>query len=153
MDRWVCPLTVVASNGDVTQLYPAWAQAGINPTTATRSQEVRSPCEGQLVSLQMLTDGANAFTIELYDISGVLAGADVSSATTITDTQLDAAITAKTAKLIFEQNIAGNGLSPIAAIGPAFFLKGLAARAVGVAGTCKVNALVAGGYRYMSGIN
>jgi hypothetical protein len=151
MDRWVVPLTVVAANGDATQAYPPIATAGIDPATATPGQLVRCPCEGQLVSLQVATDGTNALILEVYDISGIELGINVSSATAITDTQLDAAITAGKAKLIFEQNVAGSGLTPFASVGPARFMKGLAFRAVGAAGTCKVNAVVQGGYRYLSG--
>ena len=153
MDRWVCPLTIVASNGNVTQLYPVPAGSGVNPATATPAQQVRQPCEGQLISLQVASDGTNAGILELYDISGHELGVDVSSATTITDAQLDAAIAAGNAKLILEQNFSGSGLTPWAAVGPARFMKGLAARAVGVSGTCKLNMVVQGGYRFLNGTN
>lgn len=153
MERWVCPLTVVAANGNVTQLYPAWAQAGSNPASATVDQQVRQPCEGKLFSLQCLTDGVNTYTLELYDISGIEIGVDVSSSTVITDAQLDAAIAAGKAKLIFNQLIAGSGLTPIAPVGPAGFMKGLAARAwnAGVTGTCSINLGIEGGFRYIGG--
>lgn len=101
--------------------------------------------------MQCASDGANAFILEVYDISGIELGIDVSSLTVITDAQLDAAITAKKARLIFKQNVAGTGLTPFAPVGPAGFMKGLAARAVGSAGTCDLNIDVQGGYRYISG--
>lgn len=151
MDRWVVPLSIVAATGVVTQLYPVWASAGIDPATATPSQEVRQPCEGQLISLQVATDGTNALILEVYDISGIELGIDVSSATAITDAQLDAAIAAGKAKLIFEQNVAGSGLTPFAPVGPARIMKGLAARAVGATGTCKLNMVVQGCYRKLPG--
>lgn len=148
MDRWVISLSMVASNGNVTQLYPDYAAAGADPTTAATGDQLRQPCEGQLIALQVASDGTNAGILELYDISGTELGIDVSSAATITDTQLDAAITANTAKRILVQNFAGSGLTPWAPVGPASFMKGLAARAVGGAGACTLNLVVHGGYRY-----
>ncbi len=153
MDRWVTDLTIVAATGVVTQLYPSYAAAGALPATALTSEEVRMPCEGQLISLQVATDGINAGTLELYDISGQTLGIDVSTTTVITDAQLDAAITAGKAKLILEQNFAGSGLTPWSPVGPASFMKGLAARAVGASGTCTLNMVVHGGYRYLNGTN
>lgn len=153
MDRWVVDLSIVAASGDVTQCYPTYAAAGVNPATATVAQQVRKPCEGQLISLQVASDGTNAGILELYDINGVDLGIDTSSATAITDAQLDAAIAANKAKLILVQNFAGSGLTPWASVGPASFMKGLAARAVGAAGTCKLNMVVHGGYRYLNGTN
>lgn len=151
MDRWICPLTLVAADGDVTQLYPAWAAAGTAPAVATPSNQVRHPCEGQLISVQVCSDGTNGGILEIYDINGIDLGIDVSSATAITDTQLDAAIAANKAKLILVQNFAGSGLTPWAPVGPASFMKGLAARAVGMTGACRVNLVVHGGYRYLNG--
>lgn len=76
---------------------------------------------------------------------------NVSSATAITDTQLDAAITAGKAKLLLVQNFAGSGLTPWAPVGPASFMRGLAARAEGSTGTCTLNLVVHGGYRLLNG--
>ncbi len=149
MDRWVVPLTNVTSTGNVTQCYPSWAPVGQVPATATTGQLIRKPCEGQLESLQVMTDGTNAVVLELYDISGADLGADVSSLTVITNAQLVAALAAGTARLIFQQNIAGSGLTPIAALGPAGFVKGLAARAVSSTGTCSLNMAVHGGFRLL----
>ena len=151
MDRWVVSLDIVAATGVVTQLYPNYATTGVDPATATVSQQVRQPCEGQLISLQVASDGTNAGILEMYDINGNDLGINVSSAATITDTQLDTAIAAGKAKLILEQNFAGSGLTPWAPVGPASFMKGLAARAVGVSGACKLNLVVHGGYRYLNG--
>lgn len=153
MDRWCVPLTMVTATGNVTQCYPDYAAAGTNPATATTAQQVRQPCEGQLIALQVASDGTNAGILEVYDISGHALGINVSSATTITDTQLDNAIAAGQAKLILVQNFAGSGLTPWAPVGPASFTKGLAARAVGASGTCTLNLVVHGGYRYLNGTN
>lgn len=151
MDRWVCPLTITTATGVVTQLFPEYAPAGAVPATATPSQQVRYPTEGQLISLQVASDGTNAALLEMFDISGMDLGIDVSSLTAITDAQLDAAITAGKAKRILVQNFAGSGLTPWAPVGPASFMKGLAARAVGDTGTCTLNLVVHGGYRYLAG--
>ncbi len=151
MDRWCVPVTIVAATGVVTQLYPDYATVGADPATATTAQQVRMPTEGQLISLQVASDGTNAGILELYDINGNDLGIDVSTTTVITDTQLDTAIAAGKAKLILEQNFAGNGLTPWSPVGPASFMKGLAARAVGSTGTCKINMVVHGGYRYLNG--
>lgn len=151
MDRWVVAIDIGSATGTVEQLYPDYATTGVAPSGATPSQQVRQPCEGQLVALQVASDGTNGGILELYDISGHELGIDVSSSNTITDTQLDAAIARGQAKLILEQNFAGSGLTPWAPVGPASFMKGLAARAVGVSGSCKLNLVVHGGYRYLPG--
>lgn len=153
MDRWTVDLTMVTATGNVTQLYPDYAAAGTNPATATVAQQVRMPTEGQLIALQVASDGTNAGILELYDINGHDLGIDVSSTNVITDAQLDAAIAAGKAKRILVQNFAGSGLTPWAPVGPASFMKGLAARAVSNAGTCTLNLVVHGGYRYLNGTN
>ncbi len=149
MDRWLVDLTLGAASGDVQQLYPAWAPTGAAYATTSVGAQLRQPCEGQLISLQVCSDGTNGGTLELYDISGYQLGVDVSTGTAISDTVLDAAITAGKAKFILKQNFAGSGLTPWAPVGPASFMKGLAGRAVGVTGTCTVNLVVHGGYRYL----
>ncbi len=151
MDRWVVTTSLVSSTGDVQQLYPNYAPTGTAPSGATPADEVRHPTEGQLIALQVASDGTNGGTLELYDINGIDLGIDVSSGTTITNTQLTTALAANKAKLILKQNFAGSGLTPWAAVGPASFMKGLAARAVGVTGTCDLNLVVHGGYRYLNG--
>lgn len=145
MERWVCALTGVANNGVVTQLYPVNCTVGTNPATATNGQLIRGPVEGTLYSMQVETDGTNAGTIQLFDISGLELGVDVSSATAMTDAVVAAAITAGKAKLIYEQNFVAAPTTPIG-IGYASFQKGLAARLVS-AGSCSLNLTVSGGYR------
>lgn len=138
VDSWNVSLSGVASNGNVTQCYPAYCSAGVNPATATTAQEVREPTGGELISVQVATDGTNAGTIELYDINGVALGIDVSSAATITDTQLDDAITAGHAKLIYSQNVVATGITP-PSCGYRKLMHGLAARFVAGAGACSLN--------------
>ena len=149
MESWVITLTGVAADGNVTQLYPAKCSAGIAPGSATNGQQIRRPCNGTLYNIQIKTDGTTSGSLELYDIDGAKAGADVSSLTVITDTQLDAAITAGDASLIFDQNFAATPTTPIS-VSPRGFMKGLAARYVqsgGTGGTIVVNLVVSGGYR------
>lgn len=148
-ESWVIALTGVMADGNVTQLYPASCTAGTSLATATPSQLVREPTSGELVSIQVQTDGTNAGVIELYDISGIDRGINVSSATTITDAELDAAIAAGDAKLIYSQNVAASGLTPPSATYRRF-LKGLAARYVS-SGTCNLNLVCSGGYRKRHG--
>jgi hypothetical protein len=148
MEGWVVELTGVGATGDVTQLYPAWAAAGAVPGSATLGDQIRQPIEGQITNLQIRTDGTNGGIIELYDINGADAGADVSSLTAITDAQLDAAIAAGTAKLIYTQNFISSPETPIN-MGWKGFSKGLAARNVG-SGLCYLNMVVNGGYRYIT---
>lgn len=151
-EGWVCSLTAVASNGNVTQLYPAWCSVGTARSTATPAQEVREPTSGEMTGLQVKTDDTNGGLIELWDVSGVDCGAEVSSAATITNAQLAAAITAGTAKLIYSQNFVGSGVTP-PSMGYIRFLKGLAARFSnsGPTGTCSLNIKVSGGYRKIHG--
>lgn len=147
---WVCDLTAVASTGNVTQLYPANCTAGVAKAASTNGQQIRRPLQGALHSIQVEADGSNGGVIQIYDIDGGQWGADVSSATTITNTQLAAAITAGKAALIFEQQFSGTaGSGPVNAPGVyREFLHGLAARFynAGPTGTCKLNLVVGGGY-------
>ncbi len=138
-------LGFVASNGNVTQLYPTYCSAGTAIATATPAQMVRVPTGGELVSLQVETDGTNGGIVQIYDVDGLDAGADISAGTTITNTQLVALIAAGKAKLIYEQNVIGTGLTP-PSTGYKRFLKGLAGRFVGAAGSVKLNMSVNGGF-------
>lgn len=145
-EGWVsASLGFVAANGNVTQLYPPWCSTGVDPATATNAQMVRTPSSGELISCQVETDGSNAGVIELYDINGIELGIDVSSGTTITDAQLDAAIAAGHAKLIYSQNVVATGITP-PSCGYRKILHGLAARFVGAAGACRLNIVSSGLY-------
>ncbi len=154
-EGWVCPLTAVAATGDVTQLYPAWVSAGVAKAGSTSGQLIRRPLQGALHSIQVENDGTNGGTLQIYDIDGGQNGADVSSATAITNAQLSAAITAGRAKLIFEQTFSGTAGAQIVNAPGVYraFLKGLAARFSNAAGgggsaqgTCTLNLVVGGGY-------
>lgn len=151
VEGWVCPVTAVVATGDVTQLYPAWVAAGVAKSSSTNGQQIRRPMQGGLHSIQVEADGQNGGIIQIYDIDGGQWGADVSSATAITNTQLSAAIAANKAKLIFEQQFAGTvGSGPISAPGVYIgFMKGLAARMVmddPTGASCKLILRVGGGY-------
>lgn len=148
MEGWVIQLTGVASNGVVTQLYPAYATAGADPASAVLGDQIRQPMEGQITNLQIRTDGTNGGIIELYDINGADIGADVSSLDAITDVELTALITAKKAKLIYTQNYISSPETPVN-MGWKGFSKGLAARNIG-SGYCYVNAVINGGFRYIT---
>lgn len=138
-------LTQGGSTGDLTQLYPTWATVGINPATATNGQLIRRPVGGSLETLQVETDGTNGGIIQIWDLTGLDIGADVSSGTTVTNAQLVLLQAAGKAKLIYEQNFVASAVTP--APGAAFrhFQKGLAARAIG-SGTVKLNLVVEGGF-------
>ncbi len=152
-NAWVITLTSVAATGNVSQLYPVICSAGVNPATANNGDLIRKPMQGALHSLQVETDGSHSGALEVYDISGIDLGIDVSSAVVITNAQLAAAITAGTAELIFAQNFAGtSGSGTVNAPGIyRSFMKGLAARFISDAGTgvgtCTLNLVVSGGFQ------
>lgn len=149
MEGWVQALTGVAADGDCEQIYPSWAAVGADPATVTNGQWLRCPCEGILYNLQIMTDGSAAGALELYDFNGADAGANVSSLVAITDTQLDAAITAGNARLIYNQNFAATPTTPIN-ISPRSFQKGLVGRFVqsgGSGGVITLSLVVQGGFR------
>lgn len=149
-DAWVITLDAVASNGDVTQLYPAWATAGADragpPATGAW---VRCPTQGALHSLSVQSDGANAGTIQIYDIDGNDIGANVSSLAVITNAQLGTLITANKAKLLYQQSVPASAGSNI--VNPPglykAFMRGLAARFynAGPTGSCTLSLVVTGG--------
>ncbi len=151
-DAWVVPLTGVAdATGSATQLYPAWVTAGVAPATANNNELIRKPMQGALHSLQVETDGSHGGKIQIYDISGIDLAVDVSSATAISATVLNAAVTAGTAKLIYENTFSGTaGSGAINAAGIyRSFMKGLAARFIYDTGpaTCTLNLVVSGGFQ------
>lgn len=146
LETWVITLEDVTSTGNVTQLYPSWVSAGAVPP-GSPSAQIRMPTPCFVRSAQIKTDGANGGYIELWDVNGLDAGADVSSLNVITDTQLDALATAGLAKLLWDQNFtATSGASTPTMIGKQA-MRGLAARFVGAAGQITLNIEVEGGYR------
>ncbi len=149
-DPWVCALTAVAATGDLTQLYPVTCTAGVAKAASTNGQLLRRPREGSLASIQVQPNGTDGGTIEIYDIDGAPWGADVSSATAITNAQLVVALAAGKAKLIWSQDFTGTvGSGPVNASGmPRQFMKGLAARFSNTTptGTCNLDLVVAGGF-------
>lgn len=133
-------------NGNLKQLYPTWAPAGINPAAATNGQQIRQPIEGILYSMQVQTDLTNAGVIEIWDLNGADGGADVSSADVITNAELIVAQAKGLAKLIYSQNFVATGVTP-PTTGPRAFQRGLAARFVSSAGQVSLNMVVTGGFR------
>lgn len=152
VEGWVCPITAVASTGDLTQLYPAWVTVGVAKTGSTNGQIIRRPLQGALHAISVEANGTDGGVIQIYDIDGGQNGADVSSATAITNAQLVAALAATPprAKLLYEQQFSGTtGSGPISPPGVYIgFMKGLAARMTmdTPAGGCKLNLRVGGGY-------
>ena len=141
-------LTAVTDNtGIITQLYPASCTAGTG--AATLGNLVRTPCEGVLVSLQVEPDGINGGEITVWDINGADVGADVNTATTITNAQLTAAIAAGKARVIYSQKFSGSSGSRLAIAHGVPFMHGLAARYInaGAVGTCELNITADGGFR------
>lgn len=134
------------ASGDLTQLYPAVCPTGTDPSSAVSGNLIREPCECKLMSIQVQTDGSNGGVIEIWDVNGGDGGVNVSSAATITDAQLDALAARGLASLLYSQNVLADGSTPTAA-GPRYANKGLAARFVAAAGSCKLNLVVEGGYR------
>lgn len=149
---WVITLGFVAANGNVTQAYPAYAAAGVQKggVSDVLGASIRCPVGGLLHSIEVKPDGSNAGALEIYDIDGNDAGADVSSNTAITDTQLDALIAAGKAKLLWTQSFAGTvGSGPKNAAGVyRQFSKGLGLRFVAAAGACTVTLNVTDGFQY-----
>jgi hypothetical protein len=138
-----------AADGNLKQLFPTTAPTGTAKATATPGQWVRQPCEGELMGLQVQTDGTNGGIVEIWDVNGEDGGADVSAAV-ITDAELQTAITNGKAKLLYSQNVVGSGVTPP---NPGYFrfVRGLAARFVGAAGEVKLNLNVNGGFRLIGG--
>lgn len=141
-------LGFVASNGNVTQLYPTWMAAGVALATASNGDDIRKPTGGKLEFVQVQTDDTNGGIIEIWDVNGEMAGADVSSAAVITNTQLLALITLGKAKLIYSQNFTSTAGAATPAAADRIFSFGLAGRFVGSAGACKLNLVVSGGAYY-----
>lgn len=160
VDSWVIPLAMVAdSNGVLTQLFPDNAKPGVNPFAPyAAGQLIRRPNDGSLDSVQIQTDGTNGGVIELWDISGLDGGIDVSSPTTptITNAQKDALKARGLAKLIYSQNFTGTSGATIPTTVKRLFARGLAARCIygGAVTTqaCTLNLAVVKGWIKTTGL-
>lgn len=118
-NSFVASLTAVAATGDLKQIYPDGVVAGVAPATAVRGELIRHAREGLIHSITIYPDGTNGGILQVYDINGADAGADVSSATAITNAQLTSLMTRGLAKLIFEIEFAGtvgSGPSPYSGV-------------------------------------
>lgn len=148
MEGWVVDVTAVASNGDLTQIYPTWCSAGTAPGSAVNADQIREPTPARMSSFQVKTNSIDGGIIELWDINGLDGGADVSSLAAITNTQATALQTAGKAKLVYQQNFTADPDTPLVNKGPIFFAHGIAARFVGSTGTATLNfSIESGGYR------
>jgi hypothetical protein len=142
MTPWVITLSAVAANGNLTQLYPGSCTAGSGATTM--GTLVRTPCEGVLVNCQVEPDGTNGGEIQLWDINGADAGADVNTLAAITDVQLLAMIAAGKARQIYGQKFSGSSGSRLAIAYGVTIMHGIAARYINSVGTLDLNLVVGG---------
>ena len=145
MTPWVIQLNAVLANGNLTQLYPDSCTAGSGATTSGTLK--RSPCEGVLVNAQVEPDGVNGGELQLWDINGADAGADVDTTNVITNAQLLAMIAAGKARAIYGQKFSGATGSRLAIAYGVTIMHGIAARYVNAAGTLELNLVVGGGCR------
>lgn len=147
MTPWVITLNAVLQTGNLTQLYPASCSAGSGASTS--GTEVRQPCEGVLVNCQVEPDGVNGGEIQLWDVNGADAGADVNTGTTITDTQLNTLIAAGKARQIYGQKFSGSSGARLAIAYGVSIMHGIAARYINpptgsATGTLDLNLVVSG---------
>lgn len=144
---WVVTITGTEADGNLTQLYPENCTAESNPATANgaNGDKIRFPSSGNIISLSIKSDGTNAGRVELFDINGLDAGADVSSSNQITNEQYIAEKAQGVASLIYNQSFAASPGSVIPGDVRKDFLRGLAGRYVGT-GTVTLNITVIGGY-------
>lgn len=146
---WIVTLTAVLANGNATQLYPAYATAGVAKSSATPGQNIRAPSGGKVHSLRVIPDGTNAGTLEIWDANGEMIGADVSTAAVVTDTQIDTLVTQRMAKLLHTDSIAAAVTAENRATISLDFTKGLVARFsnAGAAGSVQLVMSVTGGHK------
>jgi hypothetical protein len=147
MTPWfISGLAAVAdATGNVTQLYPPSFAPGTGATTG--GTVFRKPAEGTLVNMQVDPDGLDGGTIELYDINGADAGADVNTSNQITAAQLATLIAAGKARKMYGNVFSGASGARISIAFGTPFLHGLAARYInpGPTGTVSLTLIVDGG--------
>ncbi len=150
MEAWGgIELDQVAANGNLTQLYPLYAAAGA-ALPAANLATIRKPQGGRVGNASIQTDAVSGGYVEIWDINGIVAGADVSSLTVITNAQLVAMEALGWAKLLWSQNFAATPSAPAPWSLSFGFMKGLAARYVQATGgaKCWLNLSVEGGFSY-----
>jgi hypothetical protein len=138
-------LTFGTATGDLTQLFPTWMATGVAKASAVNGDLIRKPTGGVLDFIQIQTDGTNGGIIEIWDINGEMIGANVSSATAITNAQLVLLQAQGKAKLLYSQNFTATAGAATPAAAGRVFSFGLAARFVAAAGACSLNLNVNGG--------
>ena len=144
MNPFIVTLAAGTSTGDLT-LYPSFLDPGTGATTS--GTKVRKAHEGMLISVTVKSDGTNGGYVEIYDLNGADAGADVNTLTAVTNTQKNTLVAAKKAVLLFTQNFQGSAGAPVISAGARPFAHGLAARFVAGAGSCELVLSVDGGYQ------
>jgi hypothetical protein len=144
-DAWIVDLTAVTATGNLKQLFPTWCSAGVVPGAVG---DLRRTYDGELKAVQVKTDNTNAGYVEIWDLTGADAGADVSSLDVVTNAQLVALQALGKAKLIWNQNFTATSGATTPNSWGKTFMHGLAARFVnaGPTGTCTLNLDVIKGF-------
>jgi hypothetical protein len=142
-------LQAVASNGELTQLYPSTVSAGAGTTTA--GTEVRRPSEGAISRAEVYTSAGTGGEIEIWDVAGLDRGSpnNVDTGTILTNAFLLSEIAENRARLIWKQGFAG----AVGARYPVFnqrtvFMRGLAARYISTESSAAITltTVCAGGF-------
>ena len=141
-------LSAVVATGNLKQLYPASASAGTG--AGTMGCLIRCPMGGVVTNINIESDGTNGGDIEVWDIDGSDAGANVDSLDVITNAQLVAMLASGKARLMWSQSFAGSQVAPKVMAISMNFQHGIASRysnaPAGVpTGTCNINLIVDGG--------
>ena len=147
MEGWgAIPLNYVAATGNLTQLYPNWITGTGSALPISPGGTLLAPKGGRIGQISIKTDGTNGGYVELWDLTGLDVPVDVSSLTTITNTNLVYLQGLNKAKLMWSQNFAASPADPAPWSLAMGFMRGLAARFVGNAGSCALNIIAEGGY-------
>jgi len=142
-DSWSgISLTAGASTGDLKQLFPTWF--GTGDATNNTGDLKRKAVEGTLFYAQVETDSTNGGVIEIWDLNGEEAGANINTADAVTNAQLVTLQGRGRAKLLWSQDFTASAGATTASGFSIPVMFGLAARFVGAAGTCSLNMKVSG---------
>ena len=139
---------VTDDTGNLIQLYPASCSPGSG--SGLKGSQIRKPQAGITTSMQIQTDGINGGVLELWDVNGADAGADVDTLNVITAAQLNSLVARGMARILWSQNLTGSFAEPMRSANPVNFSHGIAARFVNQAGVGKVfiNIFADGGFCY-----
>jgi hypothetical protein len=146
MTPFCVDLAAVALTGAGTQIYYDTMTAGSGTTTPGSLK--REPIHGVLHSLEIEPDGTNGGELEVWDMNGTDGGANVDTASVVTNAQIAAAIAAGKGRLIYSQKFTGSTGSVVRTVrgNPMPFQHGLVARFKnsGPTGTVSLNLLTSG---------